>query len=107
MQGLKAHVIKKNGSNLNLISETHSEVFVIGPNVLDEGQVEENVDHLPVLVLSMRGGWRAEPVEAPVPGNFGWFPSGNFLEIEIGGQRTEVTIYDRHETPEQHNFYSR
>jgi len=55
----------------------------------------------------MEPGWRAEPVEPPTAGNFGWFPGGNYLDLEIlGGQHIEVEIFDRQETPELYYLLS-
>lgn len=107
MKGLKKTIIKKYGSALNLISEQHSAVFLTDIPFLDDSELEENSENLPVLVLKMEPGWRAEPVEPPTAGNFGWFPGGNYLDLEIlGGQHIEVEIFDRQETPELYYLLS-
>jgi hypothetical protein len=105
-KGLKKAVIKKHGSALNLISEQHCAVFVTGIPFLGDDELEENSENLPVLVLTSGAGWRAEPVEPPSAGNFGWFPSGNYLDMELDGQPIEVAIYDRQETPEEYALFS-
>lgn len=107
MKGLKTFVIRENGSELNLISEKYLNVFVTGLDMLDNDQLEENGENLPVLVLKRHDGLlRVEPMEPPTEGNYGWFPSGNFVELEIGGEQKKIEIYDRQETPEQYAFFS-
>jgi hypothetical protein len=107
MKGLKKTIIKKYGSALNLISEQHSTVFLTGIPFLSDTELEENSENLPVLVLKMDPGWRAEPGEPPSAGNLVWFPGGNYLDMELAdGLHIEVEIFDRQETPELYALLS-